>query len=250
MNKLLLAAVFVAASVNAMASDTAHGNHRAGSQGATYASIAHLPDWTGTWAMSDSDFSAAGKIADAAPYKKSYLLQQHDAAADIGQPNPTKCLPSGMPGIMGVPLGFEFIFTPGRVTILTEEGPMIRRIFTDGRKHQDDPVPTYAGDSIGHWEGSTLVVDTVAITPKSEYMRRIKTSGKTHVIERISLVDKNHLHVDTTIEDPIALTAPWHYGWTYERSATDFVESYYCDDNRDANGEPDLTPPPRGDSSQ
>ena len=215
-----------------------------GPQGETYASISSLPNWSGIWAMSDSAFQASGKVADSAPYNPSYLLQQPDAEADIGKPNPTKCLPSGMPGIMGVPLGFEFLFTPGRVTILTEEGPMIRRVFTDGRKHLVEPVPTYSGDSIGHWEGPVLVVDTVAITPKSEFIRRIKTSGQTHVIERISLVDSKHLLVDTLIEDPIALHGPWHYSWTYERSRTAFVESYYCDDDRDAHGEPDMTPPP------
>jgi hypothetical protein len=138
-----------------------------GPQGDTYASISSLPNWSGTWAMSDSAFQASGKVADSAPYNPSYLLEQHDAEADIGKPNPTKCLPSGMPGIMGVPLGFEFLFTPGRVTILTEEGPMIRRVFTDGRKHLVDPVATYSGDSIGHWEGPVLVVDTVAIRTSS-----------------------------------------------------------------------------------
>jgi len=215
-----------------------------GAQGATYAAIALLPAWSGTWVMSDRAFQASGSVADAAPYNQNYLLQQHDAAADIGKPNPSKCLPTGMPGIMGVPLGFEFLFTPGRVTILAEEGPMIRRVYTDGRKHLADPVPTYAGDSIGHWEGPVLVVDTVAITPKAEFIRRIKTSGQTHVMERIHLIDHDHLRVDTVIEDPVALHAPWHYSWTYQRSNTEFVESYYCDDDRDANGEPDLTPPP------
>jgi hypothetical protein len=235
------------AALACVASTAAQGATKTGSsgpQGDTYASIALLPDWSGTWAMSDAAFSAAGQLADAAPYRHEYLLQQHDAAADMGKPNPSKCLPTGMPGIMGVPLGFEFLFTPGRVTILTEEGPMIRRIFTDGRKHQADPVLTYAGDSIGHWEGPVLVVDTTAITSKSEFMRRIKTSGQTHVIERISRIDNTHIRVDTIIDDPVALTGPWHYSWTYERSGTSFVESYYCDDNRDANGEPDLTPPP------
>jgi len=194
--------------------------------------------------MSDSAFQASGKIADKAPYKPAYLQTQKEATSDTGKPNASKCLPSGMPGIMGVPLGFEFIFSPGRVTILTEEGPMIRRIYTDGRKHGEDPVPTYAGDSVGHWDGPVLVIDTIAITRKAEFIRRVKTSGQTHVTEHIYLVDHNHLRVDTTIEDPVALNAPWSYSWTYERSNTGFVESYYCDDNRDANGEPDLTPPP------
>ena len=236
--------IALVASMGATAVQGATKTAASGPQGETYASSARLPDWSGTWAMSDAAFQASGKVADSAPYKPEYLSQQHDAAADIGKPNPSKCLPTGMPGIMGVPLGFEFLFTPGRVTILTEEGPMIRRVFTDGRQHLADPVPTYAGDSIGHWEGPVLVVDTVAITPKSEFIRRIKTSGQTHVIEHISLVDKTHLRVDTTIEDPVALSGPWHYAWTYERSKTNFVESYYCDDDRDANGEPDMTPPP------
>jgi hypothetical protein len=227
-----------------IAASPAHPTGSNGPTGATYASLAKLPDWSGTWAMSDREFQASGKIANQAPYKPAYLQTQTGATSDTGKPNASKCLPSGMPGIMGVPLGFEFVFSPGRVTILTEEGPMIRRIYTDGRKHADDPVPTYAGDSVGHWDGSALVVDTVAITPKAEFIKRVKTSGQTHVTERIYLADHAHLRVDTTIEDPVALNAPWSYSWTYERSNTGFVESYYCDDDRDANGEPDLTPPP------
>lgn len=213
-------------------------------QGNTYASVALLPDWRGTWVMSDSDFQTSGHLADSAPYRPEYLRQQAEAVADKGKPNAAKCLPTGMPGIMGVPLGFEFLFNPGQVTILTEEGPMIRRVYTDGRNHVEDPVPTYAGDSIGHWEGKTLVVDTLGITPKSEFMRRVKTSGQTHVIERIHLLDHDHMRVDTEIRDNVALSAPWNYSWTYERSTTPFVESYYCDDDRDAAGEPDMTPPP------
>lgn len=215
-----------------------------GPQGATYASLANLPDWSGTWVMSDRDFQASGKIADKAPYKAAYLQTQKQATSDTGKPNAAKCLPTGMPGIMGVPLGFELVFSPGRVTILTEEGPLIRRIYTDGRKHADDPAPTYAGDSIGHWEGPVLAVETVAITPKSEFLKRVKTSGQTRVTERIYLLDHDHLRIDTTIEDPVALNSPWSYSGTYQRSNTGFVESYYCDDDRDANGEPDLTPPP------
>jgi hypothetical protein len=64
------------------------------------------------------------------------------------------------------------------------------------------------------------------------------------VIERFHLVGRDHLRVDTEIDDSVALTAPWRYSWTYQRSNTGFVESYYCDDDRDANGEPDMTPPP------
>lgn len=173
----------------------------------------------------------------AAPFKPEY------AARARGKANSTSCLPTGMPGIMTLPLGYEFLFTPGRVTILTEEGPMIRRIYTDGRKHSEDPEPTYAGESIGHWEGKTLVIDTIGIKAKAEFLNRLKTSSKTHVTERISLKDKDHLLVDIEIDDPVALTKPWRYSVIYQRSNTGFVESYYCDNDRDSKGEPDLQPP-------
>jgi hypothetical protein len=211
-----------------------------GSQGRTFASLQKLPDWSGTWVMTDrarSEFLSSP--AAAAPYLPGYAARAKSARA-----NPTLCLPTGMPGIMAVPLGFEFLFTPGRVTILAEEGPTIRRIYTDGRGHAADPDLTYAGDSIGHWQGDTLVVDTTAIKAKSEYFRGVKTSGQAHIVERITRVNHDHLQVDTVVQDPGALTGPWHYSFTYVLSDSSFIESYYCDDNRDANGEPDLKPPP------
>jgi hypothetical protein len=210
-----------------------------GPQGQSYATLGKLPDWSGTWAMPDRERGVfLNSPAAAAPYLEGYAARSKPPVA-----NPAMCVTTGMPGVMAVPLGFEFLFTPGRVTILAEEGPTIRRVFTDGRAHSEDPDLTYAGESIGHWEGATLVVDTTAIRAKSEYFRGVKTSGAAHVVERFSLVDHDHMQVDTVVNDPGALTKPWHYSFTYIRSDTGFIESYYCDDNRDANGEPDLKPP-------
>jgi len=213
-------------------------------QGATYESLDKLPDWSGTWVMSDEDFGrlfAPGGAAAIAPYKTSYAPAKD---ADTHKGNASQCLPTGMPGIMSVPLGYEFLFNPGRVTILTEEGPLIRRIYTDGRGHEQEPEPTYAGESIGHWEGNTLVVDTVAISPKTQFVGgKVKTSGSTHVRERFYLIDPTNMRVDTEVEDPIALAKTWKYRLSYKRSDIGFVESYYCDDDRDSAGEPDLKPP-------
>lgn len=204
----------------------------------TYAALRDLPDWSGTWALSDHDYSALGAVAARAPYRPGYEPSHTPETA-----NAALCLPTGLPGSMAVPLGYEFLFNPGRVTILSEEGPLIRRVYTDGRSHLSDPTPTYAGDSIGHWEAQTLVIDTIALTPKTQFFKRVKTSGQTHMIERIHLLDHNHMQVETIIEDPVALTTSWRYSVTYSRSSTPFMESYYCDDNRDAKGEPDLRPP-------
>jgi hypothetical protein len=210
-----------------------------GPQGDTFESLEKLPDWSGTWVMPDrvrSEFLNSKPAT--APFVEGYA-----ARSKAPKSNAASCLTTGMPGVMAVPLGFEFLFTPGRVTILVEEGPTIRRVYTDGRGHSLDPDYTYAGESIGHWEGKTLVVDTTAIKAKSEYFRGIKTSGMAHVGERISRVDRDHMSVDTVVDDPVALSKPWHYSWNYTRSDIGFIESYYCDDNRDANGEPDLQPP-------
>ncbi|HYM34817.1 MAG TPA: hypothetical protein VET48_05430, partial [Steroidobacteraceae bacterium] len=145
MNRYLLAVIVIAiVGVGAMF----------GSVSASGASPkAKLPDWSGTWSMPDKTFMEMMRVGSVAPFKPEY------AARARAKTNSTLCLPTGMPGIMTLPIGYEFLFTSGRVTILTEEGPMIRRIFTDGRGQSEDPEPTYAGESIGHWEGETLVID-------------------------------------------------------------------------------------------
>lgn len=159
--------------------------------------------------------------------------------------NAVQCLPHGMPLMMALPspIGYEFLFSPGRVTILSEENE-IRRIYTDGRRHVVDADATYSGESIGHWQGQTLVVDTVAIKPKAMLMLyAVQSSGKTHVLERIRLKDKNTMEIDTTVEDPIALTAPWHYRLTFERSHSGFIEYVCQENNREQGGALNLTPP-------
>jgi hypothetical protein len=108
----------------------------------------------------------------------------------------------------------EILFTPGRVTLLGEsDGNRIRRIYTDGRKHPDDPDPTLHGHSIGHWEGDTLVVDTVGIIPQSllavSEAEGVPNNGDMHVVERIHLQGKDILADDLEIFAPKILTKPW-----------------------------------------
>ena len=108
----------------------------------------------------------------------------------------------------------EFAFTPGRVIILGEsDGNRLRRIYTDGRPHPDDPDPTFHGHSIGHWEGDTLVVDTIGILPEtfiavSEALG-VANNGDMRIIERIHLQGADVLHDDLEINAPHVLTAPW-----------------------------------------
>jgi hypothetical protein len=232
--------------------------HASGPQGETYASVAKLPDWSGVWvipfeafaeenARENREGSTTGPrlTPEFAPLRAATRQRMLSG----GRPDQTPAAASacggsgGMPNVMRFAFGVELLFTPGRVTILLEQGPTIRRIFTDGRTHTTDPDLTHAGESIGHWEGDTLVVDTTAISPTTRLTNGIFMSGKTHIIERIRRSDRTHLHIDTVVEDPVVLEAPWRYSRIYERSEGSWFERY-CDHNRDGNdSEPDLTPP-------
>jgi hypothetical protein len=235
---------------------------RSAPQGESYASIAALPDWSGVWVRPFADFAAENARdsdpgnATGPPFTPAALAERAAArerilsnARDSGEPSArtTSCgAPSGMPHVMRFAFGIEFLFTPGRVTILLESGPMVRRIYTDGRPHDVESDPTYAGGSIGHWEGDTLVVDTVNLTSLAALAAGITGSGRTHITERIRRIDPTRLQIDTIVEDPVMLRTPWRYTRVYERSNAGHFERY-CDNNRDGNdGEPDLTPPPAG----
>jgi hypothetical protein len=153
------------------------------------------------------------------------------------------CIPWGMPGfMMHTHNAVEFLFTPGRITVLGElDGNNLRRIYTDGRPHPDrlDIDPTLHGHSIGHWEGDALVVDTVYIKPQSEIALSegvgIANGGDMHIVERVHLLSPNILAFDMEIEAPHILTETYktrrmffRRGWGPE---WDIVESICLEGN-------------------
>lgn len=183
-----------------------------------WADLAKLPDWSGVWNPKISDQDAQAKT-NPPPWNAKAAAQAAEMAAEekAGRPPPifVDCLPEGMPSWMLVTHNaMEFAFTPGRVTMLGEsDGGRIRRIYTDGRSHPDEPEPTFHGHSIGHWEGDTLVVDTVAVLPQvyiavSEAVG-VPNNGDMHIIERIHLEGADILHDDLEIIAPKVLTKPW-----------------------------------------
>jgi hypothetical protein len=183
-----------------------------------WADIAKLPDWSGVWNPKITDQDAQVRTnpppwnAKAAA-KIAHMFEEEKA----GRPPPifVNCLPEAMPSWMLVTHNaMEILFTPGRVTMLGEsDGNRIRRIYTDGRGHPEDPDPTFHGHSIGHWEGDTLVVDTVAILPQAylavSEAAGIPNNGDMHIIEHIHLAAPDILHDDLEIIAPKILTAPW-----------------------------------------
>jgi len=99
---------------------------------------------------------------------------------------------------------------PGRVIMFFEYDHFVRQIFTDGRQHPKDLIPSWMGDSIGTWEGDTLVVDTVGFNDKTWLDGEGHPhSDELHLVERIRRVSHDALTIDFTIDDPKAYTKPW-----------------------------------------
>jgi hypothetical protein len=187
-------------------------------QAADWAALARLPDWSGVWTPNMSDQDARIKT-DPIPWNPVAAAQiaRLIAAEKAGDPKGlfVDCLPESMPSWMLITHNaLEFLFTPGRVTILGEsDGNRLRRIYTDGRPHPADPDPTFHGHSIGHWERQTLVVDTVGILPETYIAPSeavgLPNNGDMHIVERIHLTGPDTLRVDLEITAPHVLTRTW-----------------------------------------
>jgi hypothetical protein len=141
------------------------------------------------------------------------------------------CLPPGMPGIMNQPYPMEFLLTPGKVTIVIEAYTEVRHIYTDGRKLPEDPDPKFFGTSVGHWEGDTLVAETVGFNDHVELARGVPHSDKMKIVERFRLSDPDTMTVETTITDPEALTAPYTSSATLRRHRNWTISEYVCEEN-------------------
>src|SRR5215468_11609071 len=185
---------------------------------AQWAALAKLPDWSGVWTPFISD-QFRRMTADPVPWRPEIAKQiaALEAEEKAGRPKGlfVNCLPESMPSWMLISHNaLEFLFTPGRVTMLGEmDGNRLRRIYTDGRPHPPDPDPTFHGHSIGRWDGQTLVVDTVAVLPQA-YLAvseavGVPNDGDLHVVERIHLAEKDVLHDELVITAPRVLSRPW-----------------------------------------
>jgi hypothetical protein len=201
-----------------------------------YAELEKLPDWGGIWTIT---FGGPGTKRETPALKGKYLADyqawKKDADANHGQGKKKgdNCTPPGMPYIMGVAqYPIEFLFTPGRVTIHHEAWMQWRNIFTDGRPHADGE-PSFYGDSIGKWEGNTLVVDTVNIKNTVPLTTGMYHSDKVHVTERFHLdpKDANRLMDEVTVDDPEALTKPYTNIYVFERNRDYNLLEFICAEN-------------------
>jgi len=143
-----------------------------------------------------------------------------------------KCSPPGMPYIYLQLFPMQIVQTPKQVIEIFEYDHTVRQIFIDGRKHPAEIKPSYNGHSIGHWEGDTLVVDTIGLNGKM-WLDRVghPDSKQMHIIERIHRVDDKTLQVDFTFDDPKSYVRPWTALMRFRlRPDWDILE-HVCEDN-------------------
>jgi len=153
---------------------------------------------------------------------------------DTNDPIYHTCTPPGFPRVLLHPFPFQIIQSPTEVIFLFEYDSMLHQIHIDGRKHDESLGPLWMGDSIGHWEGDTLVTDTVNFNEKTWVDRMGHPhSDQLHVIEHIRRVDHDHLEDDITVDDPKAYTKPWTGHMTYALYPKWTLGEYFCEDQSD-----------------
>ena len=148
------------------------------------------------------------------PWAKEIMKRENDKvlAGKIGFTARSSCLPAGVPDFMmyAVFESIHFLQTPKEVTMIFSGDAQVRRIYLDV-PHSANLKPSWYGESVGHYEGDTLVVDTIGMNDKT-YLDGFRTphTDKLHVVERFRLADDGKvLEVAFRVEDPDTFYAPW-----------------------------------------
>ncbi len=196
------------------------------------------PDLTGMWEMHMLEYLKMddGKLPPMKP-EALKLYEMKTTRMKAGQQIPdsaTSCLPHGMPRIMYTPFPMQVIQRPEMVGFLYEVNHNQRIVYMD-QKPVEDPDPSYMGSSVGHWEGATLVVDTIGFNDKIQIDRAgLPQSPDAKIQERLRLIDGGKRMEDKiTVTDPANYTAPWSYTVYFTKVGYRLME-YVCDNNRDA----------------
>jgi hypothetical protein len=188
--------------------------------------------------VTNEDFRLTGKqptfpVADISnpilqPWAREELKKRNEAILS-GKPaytRPASCWPIGVPGFALYPVyPVYFIQAPKEVVMIWSEDHQVRHVYLD-QQHSARPAPSWFGESVGHYEGDTLVVDTVGMNDQT-YVDNYRTphTAALHVVERFHMInDGKMLELDIHVEDPGAFTTPWKAVMIYLRDYERFPE--------------------------
>jgi hypothetical protein len=198
---------------------------------------AKLPRWSGIWQSAVWPTDVSGRVPGGenqlrntlqlsrhppfnATSEARYAASLQNQAALEATFATFKICTRGFPSMMESPALFQIAVLPEE-TLLIFENQEVRHVYTDGRQHPppDDVWPTRWGDSIGHWEGDTLVIDTIArkAGPITHRAPMTILSEQTHFTERLRKVNDDRLEDQLTIEDPLTLARPWQMTLAFNR---------------------------------
>lgn len=186
-------------------------------------------DLSGVWVVS------GGTLLPGDPsYQPAAKKLYEERKSNVGKDDPEKdCLPNGAVRITSLP--YKIVQTPKLVVLLSEGNThSYRRFFLDGRPHNLEVEPTtWNGDSIGHWEGDTLVVDTIGFNDRTW----LDSTGKPHsealhLTERYRRTGMGHLEIGYTLEDTVAFTKPYSFTRTFTLVADRDLKEYFCAGDR------------------
>jgi hypothetical protein len=171
------------------------------------------------------------------PWVKEHMRQDNDEvlAGKIAFSARQSCMPAGVPGFMdyGGPTPLYFVQTPKEVVMIFSGDHQVRHVYMDA-PHSENPQPSWYGESVGHYEGDTLVIDTIGQNDKS-FVDNFRTphTEKLHVVERWKKIDDGKaLQVTFTVEDPDAFYRPWSGRKTYRRVEAAMAENVCAENNQ------------------
>ena len=141
------------------------------------------------------------------------------------------CLPFGMSRSINTPEPMQFVQTEKYLALLFEQNSWFVAVPIDGRPHRKG-IPTWFGDSVGHWEGDTLVIDTVNFNGKT----RLDTIGhphseELHLVQRFTRPDLGHISYEMIVEDPKTFTKSFNNTRTFTLRPDWEMMEYSCEEN-------------------
>lgn len=227
---------------------------------------ARLPDWSGLWVPEGNDTGISGLPEAAsearaegktpppggfnrplfgfgAPWNAEGKRRQ---AARQGETANCRALGWGFPMLMNADAPIQFFVTRDKVLVINGYRDVTDARMAKAHPSADDLWPTVWGDSIGHWEGDTLVIDTIAVKNPHDYFHGAPPlSDKAHYVQRIRMDKPHHLVDDIVIDDPTTLTGPWkaHLAFQPAEGFERMVYDNYDNDRTECGTDSGIAPP-------